>query len=80
MALFITFQEQPSMNRYSIRYHSRTLAALTRRAKQQTFPLPGWIFNYPNLPSYELKIALSDHVKKTDNINLLPGVKTPCAF
>lgn len=62
------------MNRYSIQYHSRTLAALARRAKQQTFPLPGWIFNYPNLPNYELKIALSDHVKKVDNINLHTGL------
>ena len=62
------------MNRYSIRYHSRTLAALTGRAKQQTFPLSGWIFNYPNLPNYELKMALSDHVKKTDNINLHTGL------
>jgi len=62
------------MNRYNIRYHSRTLAALTGRAKQQTFPLSGWIFNYPNLPNYELKIALSDHVKKADNINLHTGL------
>jgi len=62
------------MNRYSIRYHSRTLAALASIAKQQTFPLSGWIFNYPNLPNYELKIALSDHVKKADNINLHTGL------
>ena len=62
------------MNRYIIQYHSRALAALTSIAKQQTFPLSGWIFNYPNLPNYELKIALSDHVKKTDNINLHTGL------
>jgi hypothetical protein len=62
------------MNRYIVQYHSRTLATLVRIAKQQTFPLSGWIFNYPNLPNYELKIALSDHVKKTDNINLHTGL------
>jgi len=62
------------VNRYSIRYHSRTLAALSNRAKQQTLPLSGWIFNYPNLPNYELTIALSDHVKKADNINLHTGL------
>ena len=62
------------MNRYIIQYHSRTLAALAKRAKQQTFPLSGWIFNYPNLPNYELKIALSDHVKRADNINLHTGL------
>ena len=62
------------MNRYIVQYHSRTLAALASIVKQQTFPLSGWIFNYPNLPNYELKIALSDHVKKTDNINLHTGL------
>ncbi len=62
------------MNRYIVQYHSRTLAALDSIAKQQTFPLSGWIFNYPNLPNYELKIALSDHVKKTDNLNLHTGL------
>ena len=62
------------MNRHIVQYHSRTLAALAGIAKQQTFPLSGWIFNYPNLPNYELKIALSDHVKKTDNINLHTGL------
>ena len=62
------------MDRYLVQYHSRTLAALAGREKQQTFPLPGWIFNYPNLPNYELKIALGDHVKKTDNINLHTGL------
>ncbi len=62
------------MNRYSIRYHSRTLAALASIAKQQTFPLSGWTFNYPNLPNYELKIALSDQVKRIDNINLHTGL------
>jgi len=62
------------MNRYIVQYHSRTPAALASIAKQQTFPLSGWIFNYPNLPNYELKIALSDHVKKADNINLHTGL------
>jgi len=62
------------MDRYIVQYHSRTLAALAGREKQQTFPLPLWAFNYPKLPNYELKIALSDHVKKTDNINLHTGL------
>ena len=62
------------MNRYIVQYHSRTPAALASIAKQQTFPLSGWIFNYPNLPNYELKIALGDHVKKTDDINLHTGL------
>lgn len=62
------------MNRYIIQYHSKTSAALAGRDKQQTFPLPGWIFNYPNLPNYELTISLSDRVKKTDNVNLHTGL------
>ena len=62
------------MNKYCIQYHSRTRVALARRAKQQTFPLPAWIFNYPKLPNYELKIALSDHVNKADNFNLHTGL------
>lgn len=62
------------MNKYSIRYHSRTQAALARRAKQQILPLPTWTFNYPNIPKYELTIALSDQVKRIDNINLHTGL------
>jgi hypothetical protein len=62
------------MNRYIIQYHSSTLAALSKRAKQQIFPLSGWIFNYPNIPNYELKIALIDHVKKVGNSNLHTGL------
>ena len=62
------------MNRYIIQYHSKTLAALSSIAKQQTFPLSWEVFNYPNLPNCELKIVLSDHVKKTDNINLHTGL------
>lgn len=62
------------MNKYSIQYHSKTLVALADREKQQTFPLPGWVFNYPNLPNCELTIALSDSVKKTDNVNLHTGL------
>jgi len=61
--------------RYLIQYHSRTLAALSRRAEQQTFPLSAWAFNYPKLSNYELTIALSDHVEKTDNVNLHRGLK-----
>jgi hypothetical protein len=62
------------MDRYIVQYHSRTLAALADRKKQQTSPLPPWAFNYPKLSNYELKIALSDHLKKTGNINLHTGL------
>lgn len=62
------------MNRYSIRYHSSTRVALARRAEQQIPPPPTWTFNYPNIPKYELTIALSDHVKRIDNINLHTGL------
>ncbi len=63
------------MNRYIVQYHSRTLAALAGRERQQKFPSPKWTFDYPELPSYEMKIALSDHVKKTGNINLHTGLR-----
>ncbi len=62
------------MNRYIIQYYSKTRAALADRDKQQTFPLSGWIFNYPNLPNYELTIALSDRIKRSDNVHLHTGL------
>jgi len=62
------------MNRYVIQYYSKTLVALASRDKQQTFPLPGWMFNYPSLPNYELTIALSDRTKKTDDVHLHTGL------
>lgn len=59
------------MERYFVQYHSKTLAALVGRDKQQTFPLPGWVFDFP---AHKVKIALFDSVKKTDNINLHTGL------
>jgi hypothetical protein len=59
------------MNRYCIQYHSRTLAALAGRKKQQSLPLPVWEFNFPNL---SVRIALSDSIKHTTEINLHTGL------
>lgn len=59
------------MDRYSIQYYSRTLAALVGRDKQQTFPLSRWVFDFP---VHEVKIVLFDSIKKTDNINLHTGL------
>lgn len=59
------------MDRYGIQYHSRTLAALVGRDKQQTFPLSGWVFDFP---VHEVKMVLFDSIKKIDNINLHTGL------
>lgn len=59
------------MNRYYIQYHSKTLAALARRERQQTLPLPSWQFNFPG---QSLNLALYDSVKKTANCNLHSGL------
>jgi hypothetical protein len=59
------------MNRRCIQYHSRTLAALAGRKKQQSLPLPAWEFNFPNLGA---RIALSDGIKRTTEINLHTGL------
>jgi hypothetical protein len=59
------------MNKYYIQYHSKTLAALAGRERQQTLPLPGWQFNFPG---HSLKTALYDSVKKTTNSNLHTGL------
>lgn len=59
------------MNRYSIQYHSRTQVALTKLDKQQTLPLPGWVFNFP---VEEVKIFLFDATKRTDDVNLHTGL------
>lgn len=59
------------MDRYSIQYYSRTLAALVGRDKQQTFPLSRWVFDFP---VHEVKIVLFDSIKRTDNINLHTGL------
>jgi hypothetical protein len=62
------------VNRYIIQYHSKTLAALAGRKKQQVFPLSAWTFNYPNLLNCELKMVLHDLVGKVDNINFHKGL------
>lgn len=59
------------MNRYCIQYHSRTLAALAGRQEQQTLALPAWGFNFSN---HGLRIALSDSVKQSTEINLHTGL------
>lgn len=59
------------MNKYSIQYHSRTQVALTKLDKQQTLPLPGWVFNFP---VEEVKILLFDAIKRTDDVNLHTGL------
>jgi len=59
------------MNKYSIQYHSRTQVALAERYKQQIFPLPGWVFNFP---VDGVKIYLFDSIKQIDDINLHTGL------
>jgi len=59
------------MNRYCIQHHSRTLAALAGRKEQQSLPLHAWGFNFPN---FGVRIALSDSIKQTTEINLHIGL------
>lgn len=59
------------MNKYSIQYHSRTQVALAERDKQQIFPLPGWVFNFP---VEGVKIYVFDAIKQIDDINLHAGL------
>jgi hypothetical protein len=59
------------MNRYCVQYHSRTLAALAGRKEQQSLPLHAWGFNFPN---FGVRIALSDSIKQTTEINLHTGL------
>jgi hypothetical protein len=59
------------MDRHCVQYHSRTLATLAGRKEQQSLPLHAWGFNFPN---FDVKIALSDSVKQTTEINLHTGL------
>ncbi len=59
------------MDGYYIQYHSRTQVALVQRDKQQTSPLPSWVFDFP---ADQLKIGLVDGIKKIDNTNLHTGL------
>ncbi len=59
------------MNKYSIQYHSRTRVALAKLDKQQTLPLPGWVFNFP---VEEVKIFLFDAIKRSNDVNLHTGL------
>jgi len=65
------------MNRYCIHYHARTLVALAKRDKQQTFPLPGWVFNFP---AQEVKVFLFDAIKQADGVNLHTGLNIVTAL
>lgn len=62
------------MNRYIIQYHSRTLAALAHRDKQQRLPASAWLFNYAATPDYEIEIALHDKVKNINDTKLHTGL------
>jgi hypothetical protein len=59
------------MNRYSLRYHSRTLASLAGRKAQQVSPLKQWVFDFTK---EKLRVALSDSVKNAGGINLHTGL------
>ena len=59
------------MNEYYIQYHSRTLASLQNIKEQQSAERSIYNFIFPTTST---KIALSDGVKKVDDINLHIGL------
>jgi hypothetical protein len=60
------------MNRYFIKYHSRTPSAIDTRKRQQNLPLSKWTFNFQNIKA---TLGIKDSIKNIDGVNLHTGLE-----